>query len=148
MQNISVLTTGSTVAVQREDGGVWMHISGLGHGTEDHRGTTYKIRVTEARCTVNGTKRHWRSTPCQGKNTSGMKCQNKQNTGDRINELTDHFAELHNHEHLNEMETEGKDRVPRTLQPLKHMNAEHTETIRQSSNKTKGKWERTHKKHA
>ena len=38
---------------------------------------------------------------------------------------------MHQQEHLNEMEMEGKDTVPRTIQPSKHRNVEHIKAIRQ-----------------
>ena len=42
---ISFLSTASTVAVQQEDGGHWMHKTMVGHGTDKHKGRSYKIQV-------------------------------------------------------------------------------------------------------
>ena len=62
-------------------------------------------------------------------------------TGDKFNELIDHFAQLHKHEHPNEMETERMNLMANTckIQPPRHTSIEHSDTIRQKGNKIKGK---------
>ena len=44
---ISFIQTGSTVAIQREDGRLCIHGSTVVHGAEDHHARNYKIRVTK-----------------------------------------------------------------------------------------------------
>ena len=57
-KNIPFLPTGSTVAVQWEDGRLWMHGTIIGHRSDGQNGGNYKIRVTEMGCTIIRTKRH------------------------------------------------------------------------------------------
>ena len=77
-----------------------------------------------------------------------MSKTNRTQTENNFNGLIDYFAQLKNNECLNEMEMEGKDIVPRTIQPQKHMNEEHTKAIRQRSNTTKCKREYDKQKHS
>ena len=76
-----------------------------------------------------------------------MSKANKTQTDDKLKELIDHFAELHKHEHLNEMVTEGEDIGPKTIQSPRHMNAEHIEAIGQIGNRTKDKEENNKQMH-
>ena len=61
-KNIPFLPTGSTVAVQEEDDGLWKHGTIVGYEIENHNGRSYKIRVTMAQCTMTRTKRHVKTT--------------------------------------------------------------------------------------
>ena len=55
-KNIPFLSTGSTTAVQREDRGLWIQRTVVGHGTEDHTGRSYKLQVMKTRCIITGTE--------------------------------------------------------------------------------------------
>ena len=70
-----------------------------------------------------------------------MSKTNRTQTDDKLNEFTDHFAQLHNHVCLNKMEMELKDIVQRTMQPPMCTNVEHNEVIWQSGNIKKRKQE-------
>ena len=70
---------------------------------------------------------------------------NRTKTDDKLNEYIDCFAQLHKHEHFNEMKMGRRDRELRTIQPPRQTNAEHTEAVRQSSNRTKEKQEHNKK---
>ena len=73
-QNIPSLPTQSTVAVQQEDGGSWVHGTMAGHGTDKHKGRNYIIQVIKMRCILIRMKSHVRVTPTSGKTTSGRMC--------------------------------------------------------------------------
>ena len=117
-----------------------MHGTVVGHGTEDHNGRSYKIRVTRIRCTTH-TKRHMKATPISPEDylRNEMSKANGPQTDDKFNELVDHFAQLHKHKCSDIMEMERKDTRANanTIQPTRHTNLEHSETIRQKGNKIK-----------
>ena len=72
---------------------------------------------------------------------------NRTQKDNKINKLTDHFAQLERHEHLNEMEPEGKALVSRTIQSPRYMNTKHYEARRKSGNRTKAKSEHSKQIH-
>ena len=50
---------------------------------------------------------------------------NKEQTDDKLNELIDRFAKIHNNEQLNKIEMERKDTKPKVLQPAENMDTVH-----------------------
>ena len=42
-----MISTGSTVAVQKEDDRLWTHDTITEHGDSDHNGRSYKMQITE-----------------------------------------------------------------------------------------------------
>ena len=40
--------------MQREDGGPWIHVMIIGHGTDGHNVRSYQIRMTKVGCAVIG----------------------------------------------------------------------------------------------
>ena len=60
--NISFLPTRSTVVMQCEDGGHWMHENIVRHGFEVHNGRYYKIQVTQTGHIITRTKWHVTAT--------------------------------------------------------------------------------------
>ena len=44
-KSVYLMPSRSTVAVQREHGSPWTHVTIVGHGSEDHNGRFYKISV-------------------------------------------------------------------------------------------------------
>ena len=68
-----------------------------------------------------------------------MSKANRTETDSKLNELVGHFAQLHRHKHLNEMEIEAKDTVPRTTQSQRYMSDRQTKAMRQSNNTTTDK---------
>ena len=69
-------------------------------------------------------------------------------TDNKFTELVGCFAQLHKCDISNEMETDRKDMVANThtIQPPRHMKAEHSETISQKGNRIKD-MQNTKKKH-
>ena len=47
MFSISTYNYWSTVTVEMEHGGPWIYVTVVGHGSEEHDGRSYKIRVTK-----------------------------------------------------------------------------------------------------
>ena len=43
-----------------------MHATTVGHGTNDHKGRSYKIQVMKIGCIITRMKRHVRATPISG----------------------------------------------------------------------------------
>ena len=93
--------------------------------------------------TITRMKRHVRANPISVEDYlgNGISKAKRRQTDDELNELTDCFAHLQTHEHTNEMEMKGKDAEARMIQSPKYTNAEHTETIKQSCNRTKDRQE-------
>ena len=121
----------------------WNRVSGLettdtwtcflGHETEDYRQRNYKIWETKTRHTITRMKIHVMATPISAEYYlwNELLKTDRRWRDDTLNEFINCFTQMHNHECLDEMEMEGKDTVPRTIQ--------HQSTWRQSSlsNKTK-----------
>ena len=76
-----------------------------------------------------------------------MSKANRTQTYNKLNELIGSFTQLHKREHLNKMKTREKDKVARTIESQEHMNADHIEAIRQSSNRTEDKLEHNKQMH-
>ena len=55
-KTILFLPTGSTITVQRNDGGPWIHWMIIGRGTDDDNGRSYRARVTRAGCVIRKNK--------------------------------------------------------------------------------------------
>ena len=51
-KSCTLLHTGSTVAVQMENGSLWTYGKVMGHGSEDHSDRSYKMRVTKMGCII------------------------------------------------------------------------------------------------
>ena len=117
-KNTSFVPTGSIVAVQQEHGGLWTHGTIVRHGAEDNRGTSYKIRVTKTRCIITRVKRHVKATPISVEDylRKDMSKANRTQTINSMNLWTT-FVQLMtcSNEHLNEMETEENDTIPRAI---------------------------------
>ena len=110
------------------------------HGTEGHRGRSYKIGVTKTGHTITMMMRHMQVTSILVEEYLKNEMSKIRAQGyDQFNRHIDCFAQLHNHEHLNEVEREGKDTVSKSTQSPKHMNAEHPKTIRPSGYRTNDK---------
>ena len=111
-KNISFLLTGSPVAVQQEDRGPWKHGNMVGYGTDNHKGRSYKVYVMKTGCVITRTKRQVRATPILAEDYLRKETfkANRPQADDKLNELIDHFAILNQHEHLSNIEVEGKDR--------------------------------------
>ena len=54
--------------------------------------------------------------------------------GDKLNELIDHFALLHQHKHLNDLEKEGEERMPKNTASKAHKTS-HLGEIEQIGNR-------------
>ena len=119
-----------------------MHGTIVGHGTEDHGGRRYKISDKDQMHNHQDKKKH-AGQPILAEEylRNEMLETNRTWTDGKINKYIDHSLQLYNYKSLNKMETEGKDTVPRTIQPTKHTNAEHTKAKGKSGNSTKDKWE-------
>ena len=44
-QTFLFLPAGLAVGVQHKDGGLWMHRTIIGHGSDDHYGRSYRIKM-------------------------------------------------------------------------------------------------------
>ena len=70
-RSYDLFSIGSTVAVQQEDGGPWMHATVVGSGDHSHNNRSYIIKVTKQDIsspeTVNTSEQH----PSQLSNTYG-----------------------------------------------------------------------------
>ena len=62
-KNIPLLSRGSTVAVQHEEGGLWTDRMIVGHSMDDCNGSSYIIWVTEMACVITRMKRNIKTTP-------------------------------------------------------------------------------------
>ena len=47
IQKYKIITTGSTVVVQQENGGPWIHESVMDKGDNNHNDCSYKVQVTK-----------------------------------------------------------------------------------------------------
>ena len=50
---------------------------------------------------------------------------NRLQTDNKLNELIDHFTFLNQQEHLHNLEMEGKNKMPKIIQPPKHAQRDH-----------------------
>ena len=55
----------------------------------------------------------------------------KTNRPQADDKLIDHFAQINKHEQLHNTEMEERDTVPKTMQPPRHLNIEHSEEMKQ-----------------
>ena len=67
-ENIPFLPVGSTVAVQCRDGVSLTHQTIIGHGSDNHQGRSYKIKVTKMEFLITRTNRHIKTTLSQQTN--------------------------------------------------------------------------------
>ena len=61
---------------------------------------------------------------------------NKQQTDNKVNELTDKFTKIHNNEQINKMEMERKYTEPNVKQPAENIDTECNEKPQSMTNKT------------
>ena len=82
----------------------------IGHGTDDHKCKNYKMQVMKIGCIITRMKRHVTATPKSVEDypRKEMLKANRFQASDKFNELIDHFALLNQHEHLNNLEMEGR----------------------------------------
>ena len=123
-KNIPFISTGSIVAMQWGDGRLWMCGSVVIHGTEDHNGRSYKIKVTMTGYTIKRKKRHIKATTISAEDYLRNEKANQPQTNDKFNKLVDCFAQVHKHEQSNEMQMERKDMMANThtIQPPRDIN--------------------------
>ena len=57
-----ILPTGSTIAVQHEDGRPWTHGTITKHGNPAHYGQSYKVWILKTACIVTRIMRHIKKT--------------------------------------------------------------------------------------
>ena len=94
------LPTGSTVAVQWEEGRPWTYGTVIGHASDDHNGRNYRIRVTKIGLMfITIMKRYVMATPISTEDYLRNEASKAKYpcTADRVNELLDHFLKLHKH---------------------------------------------------
>ena len=60
---ISFLPTQTTAAMQQEDREPHMHRTVVGHGSDDHKGRSYNIRMTKTGCIITRMKRYIKANP-------------------------------------------------------------------------------------
>ena len=65
---------------------------------------------------------------------------NRPQTDEKLNELINHFAQRNKHERFHIIQKWQRNLVPKTMQPLRHTGIEHSEEIKQSSNKIRDKY--------
>ena len=101
------------------------------HETENHKGRSYKIRITKTERTIARIKRHVKTTLISVEDyvRNDMLKAKRMPTGNKSIELIDCFIHLQKHQHINGTETEGKVTVLRILLLPKHRKAEHTKAI-------------------
>ena len=137
-KDIPVLSTGSTVVIERGDGRL-MHGTMGWHGADDQNGRSYKVRVMKTSHIITRMKRHVRAIPILAEDypMKEISKSNRLHTDDRLNELTDYFAMLNQHEHLGNTEAEREDISQKTMQQPQHANTDQLGEIKQSSSSHK-----------
>ena len=88
-KNIPILLTWSTVEVQHEDGGCWMHGTVVGYRSDDNHGRSYKKWVTKMGFLITRTRRHIRNTPITAEKHLRSKVSRKE-ASSWANRLDDH----------------------------------------------------------
>ena len=80
-------------------------------------------------------KQHTRVTPISPEDHLRNKVRkgNKQKADNKLNELTDRYAKIHNDQQLNKMEMERKMTEPKVIQPTENMDTECHERPTQST---------------
>ena len=61
-KDIPLLPIESTIVVQCQDAGLWMHRTIVGHGSDYHCGRNSRISMTKTGCKITRTKRHMKAT--------------------------------------------------------------------------------------
>ena len=126
-EDIDIHKIWSTVTVQCEDGQLWMHGTKIGHGSCDHNGRSYTVRVTKMGCTIARTKRHVKGTHISVEEylINEVIRANSPQVADRLNELVDQFMQPHKHMLSNKTEAEEKDTVTKDHNNMPHITQPH-----------------------
>ena len=94
-QNILFLPMGTNVAVQGEDGGLWMYVMIMCNGTDDHSGICYRVRVTKSAHAITRMKGHIKPTNILAEDYLQNETVKANQTlaADRLNEFFHHFTQ-------------------------------------------------------
>ena len=99
----------------------------MGHGSDDHKGRSYKIRMMKRGFIITQMKRCEVHPSISGGLPQERDVKPNRPQADDIG----NFASLNLHKHLNDLEMEGKDIMPKRTQPPKHTLTDHLGEIKQ-----------------
>ena len=105
-----------------------MHGTVVGHGSEDHKGQSYKMRVIMTGCTITKMKQHLRATPISVEDYLRKEMSN----ANRCKPIHC-FAQINMDDECHNMEMEEKGIIPKTMQPPRHVSIEHSEKINKAT---------------